>query len=125
ILEDTQRDQLSGRSAPWSGAGVQAAADSLAATREVIATLRPLLEGRGEALAPIETDMLLFGRVLGDVRRAHGGALPALSALTHDERQRVNGTLGLLLQSLSLVPDELVTQLPPKLPTIAEQEKMR
>ena len=43
ILEDAQRDMLSGAAAPYSGAGVRATAASLAATEAVIDTLRPLL----------------------------------------------------------------------------------
>ena len=47
ILEDAQRDMLSGVDAPWSGAGLRATADSLAATEFVVDTLKPLLDGRG------------------------------------------------------------------------------
>ncbi len=74
ILEDAQRDMLSGRAAPWSGAGVLATAASLAATEEVIGTLRPLLDGRGDALAPVQVEMARLAGALAAVRRAHGGA---------------------------------------------------
>ncbi len=121
ILEDAQRDMLSGRAAPWSGAGLQATADSLAATRAVIDTLRPLLDGRGDTLPPIDTELLVFGRTLNAVRRAHGGRLPALGAMTRAEHERVDGSLGLLLETLSAVPGTLETQLPPKIPSIASQ----
>jgi high-affinity iron transporter len=123
ILEDAQRDMLSGRSAPWSGAGVQATADSLAATREVIGTLRPLLDGRGDALVPVQTGMLALGRQLAAVRRAHGGAWPALGALRSGERERIDGSLGALLEALSGVPGSLETTLTPVIPTIAEQRR--
>jgi hypothetical protein len=43
ILEDAVRDLLSGTDVPWSGEGVLGTAAGLAATREVIATLKPLL----------------------------------------------------------------------------------
>jgi iron uptake system EfeUOB component EfeO/EfeM len=121
ILEDAQRDMLSGRAAPWSGAGLQATADSLAATRAVIDTLRPLLNGREDTLPRIEFQLLAFGRALARVRRAHGGRLPALGAMTRAERERVGGTLGVLLEALAAVPGTLETQLPPKVPSIASQ----
>ena len=43
ILEDAQRDLLSGTDVPWSGAGVLGTAAGVAATDEVIRTLMPLL----------------------------------------------------------------------------------
>jgi len=123
ILEDAQRDMLSGRAAPWSGAGLQATADSLAATRAVIDTLRPLLDGRGDTLPPIDTELLLFGRALERVRRAHGGRWPALDAMTRVEHEHVDGALGALLEALAAVPGTLETRLPPKIPSIASQER--
>lgn len=121
IMEDAQRDMISDRAAPWSGAGVRATADGLAATETVIDTLRPVLNGRGDALPPVDTWMLTFRGVLNDVRRAHGGTWPRLSDLSHAERQRVDGTLGALLEALSAVPGTLETALPPAVPTIASQ----
>ena len=51
ILEDVQRDRLTlGRP---SDSGVRATADGVAATRVVLATLTPLLNGRGDALSPV------------------------------------------------------------------------
>jgi iron uptake system EfeUOB component EfeO/EfeM len=123
ILEDAQRDMLSGRAAPWSGAGLQATADSLAATRAVIDTLRPLLNGRGDTLPPIDTESVAFGRALTAVRRAHGGRWPALGTMTRAEHERVGGALGALLEALAAVPGTLETQLPPKIPSIASQER--
>jgi high-affinity iron transporter len=122
IMEDAQRDMISDRAAPWSGAGVRATADGLAATETVIDTLRPVLNGRGEALPPVDTYMLRFRRVLDDVRRAHGGRWPRLPALSYEEHIRVNGTLGALLEALSSVPETLETTLPPAVPSIASQE---
>jgi high-affinity iron transporter len=123
IMEDAQRDMVSGRAAPWSGAGLRATADALAATETVIDTLRPVLNGRGDALPPVDTYITTFRGVLNDVRRAHGGAWPPLSALTHAEHARVDGTLGALLEALSAVPGTLETTLPPAVPTIASQEQ--
>lgn len=123
ILEDAQRDMLSGRAAPWSGAAVMATAASLAATEEVIGTLRPLLDGRGDALAPVQAEMAQLAGVLAAVRRAHGGVWPPLTALRPDERQRLDGTLGALLEALAGIPGSLETTLPPTIPTIAQQAR--
>jgi len=123
ILEDAQRDMLSGQAAPWSGAGVLATAASLDATEAVIGTLRPLLDGRGEALAPVQTQMAALARVLAAVRRAHGGAWPPLDALTRAEHERIDGALGALLEALAAVPGSLETTMTPTIPTIAEQAR--
>src|SRR5271155_2973583 len=45
ILEDAQRDLLSGNDVPWSGEGVLGTQAGLEATEEVISTLRPVLGG--------------------------------------------------------------------------------
>ena len=50
ILEDAARDLLSGVDLPWSQEGVLATAAGLQATQEVINTLRPLLDGREDAV---------------------------------------------------------------------------
>jgi high-affinity iron transporter len=118
ILEDAQRDQLSGAAARWSGAGVVATAGDLAATREVIATLRPVLSGRGETLPPVEYGLRAFGAQLRAIRRAHGGRLPAQDALRRREREALDGSLGALLEALSAVPGDLETQLPAAIPAI-------
>jgi len=123
ILEDAQRDMLSGRAAPWSGAAVMATAASLAATEEVIGTLRPLLDGRGDALGPVQVEMARLAGVLGSLRRAHGGAWPLLAALRPAEREQLDGTLGALLEALAGIPGSLETTLPPTIPTIAQQAR--
>jgi iron uptake system EfeUOB component EfeO/EfeM len=117
ILEDAQRDMLSGVAAPYSGAGVHATVASLEATEAVVATLRPLLASRG-ALAPIETGLLRLRRELGTIRRAHGGQWPGLDALEHSERQRLNGRLGAGLEILARLPHALETTLPPTIPEL-------
>jgi high-affinity iron transporter len=122
ILEDAQRDMLSGTQAPWSGAGLRATADSLAATEEVVSTLAPLLAGRGSVLPPVEVEEAAFGQVLAAVRRDHGGAYPPLDAMSQGEHERVDGALGSLLERLAAVPGALETEPPPEIPTIAAQE---
>jgi hypothetical protein len=102
---------------------VQATADSLAATREVIGTLRPVLRGRGDALPQVDTGMARLGARLATIRRAHGGRWPRLDQLSPAEREHLDGALGALLESLSGVPGSLETRLPPAIPTIATQRE--
>jgi iron uptake system EfeUOB component EfeO/EfeM len=123
ILEDAQRDQLSDVAAPWSGAGLRATADDLQATRTVIATLRPVLAGRGAVLQPVLFNLDAFGRRLTAVRRAHGGRWPTLSAMTPREHTAINGSLGALLEALSGVPGDLETVLPPAIPALPRPKK--
>jgi iron uptake system EfeUOB component EfeO/EfeM len=118
ILEDAQRDQLSDVAAPWSGAGLRATADDLQATRTVMATLHPILSGRGDVLIPVNFYMKDLGKRLSAVSRAHHGRWPAVSAMTQREHASINGSLGALLEALSGVPGDLETQLPPAVPAI-------
>jgi high-affinity iron transporter len=117
ILEDAQRDFLSGRAAPWSGAGVAATVAALDATDEVLRTLRPLLRGRGSVLDAVDLRLGELRGVLGDLRRDHGGT-PVLDALGRAERARLNGALGAALEALGGVPGDLETTLPPDVPAI-------
>ena len=55
ILEDAQRDLLSGADVPWSGEGLLATDAGLEATKEVVSTLRGLLirsGGDGSVVEP-------------------------------------------------------------------------
>jgi iron uptake system EfeUOB component EfeO/EfeM len=123
ILEDAQRDMLSNVDAPWSGAGLRATYDSLAATEFVIGTLRPLLDGRDSTVEPVEVEMARFRQVLEQVRREDGGEWPPLEAMTVLQHERVNGELGSLLERLDAVPGALEVKRTRPVPTIAEQAK--
>ncbi len=123
ILEDAQRDMLSGSQAPWSGAGLRATADSLAATEEVVSTLSPLLAGRGSVLEPVRVETAAFGRVLAAVRQRHGDRWPRLGQLSQAEHERVDGALGSLLERLAAIPGALETERVGGVPTIAAQEQ--
>jgi high-affinity iron transporter len=116
ILEDAQRDMLSGAATPYSGAGVHATAASLEATEAVVGTLRAVLAERS-ALTPIETGLLRLRRELRAIHRAHGG-WPALDDLSRAERQGLNGRLGAGLELLAQLPGALETVYPPAIPPI-------
>jgi high-affinity iron transporter len=118
ILEDAQRDMLSDVSAPWSGAGVRATADGAAATHEVIATLVPLLSGRGDALAEVQYALAQLTDELAHLRRAHHGRWPTVRSLGRRQHELLDGRLGAVLEALSAVPGALETQLAPAIPPI-------
>jgi iron uptake system EfeUOB component EfeO/EfeM len=125
ILEDAQRDMLSGVDAPWSGAGLRATADSLAATEFVVKTLKPLLNGRGGAIEPVENELTRFRADLERVRHDHGGEWPRLEALSQAQHERVDGGLGSLLQRLDDIPGALEVKRSKPVPTIAEQARLQ
>jgi len=112
ILEDAQRDQLSGRAARWSGAGVTATAAGLVATERVMATLSTTLAGRGSAQQTVATRLGELRRRLASLRRAHGGVYPTLHQLTPAQDARLDGSLGAALEALALVPGALETTRP-------------
>ncbi|HEY4277114.1 MAG TPA: EfeM/EfeO family lipoprotein, partial [Conexibacter sp.] len=89
ILEDAQRDLLSGTRLPWSGQGVRATSAALDATVTVIETLRPLVGAREDALVPVDVGIAGLRRALADVRRAHGGGWPTVAQLSVRERARL------------------------------------
>ena len=123
ILEDAQRDMLSDVDAPWSGAGLRATFDSLAATEFVVRTLRPLLNGRDSTIEPVETEEARFHQTLEQVRKENGGEWPTLEQVTPEQHARVDGGLGSLLERLSAIPGALETVRTRPVPTIAEQKR--
>ena len=111
ILEDVQRDRMG------DATGVRATADSVAATREVIATLHDLLAGRGDALQTVDSRLTQLETTLALIRREHG-AWPAPASLPRAEHQRLLGQLGAALEALANVPGALETTLPPAIPAL-------
>jgi high-affinity iron transporter len=118
ILEDAQRDLLSGTDVPWSGAGVLGTAAGLAATEEVITTLTPLLEVRDSTLLDVNNWLDRLQRVLGQLRAEHGGSWPSLGQLTLTQREELSGTLAGALGPLSQVPGSLETTPTPVIPKL-------
>jgi iron uptake system EfeUOB component EfeO/EfeM len=119
ILEDAQRDFLSGLDVPWSGAGVAGTAAAVAATDEVIDTLAPLMSGRDNTLIEVDNELALMRATLARIRGEHGGSWPALSQLTIAQREALNAATAGALVQLQEVPGTLETaQLaqPPSLP---------
>jgi iron uptake system EfeUOB component EfeO/EfeM len=109
ILEDAMRDQLSGREAPWSGAGVLGTAAGAAATTEVIRTLAPILSQRENVLATVRADLGSLRATLAAIQHGHGGALPTTAQLTQDQSEQLDASLGQALEGLAQVPGALET----------------
>jgi iron uptake system EfeUOB component EfeO/EfeM len=116
ILEDAQRDFLSGTDVPWSGEGVLATASGVAATDEIVQTLSPLLDG--DLLVTLQTDDMTVHQTLDMLRRANGGTLPTLAELSMRQREQLDAAVGALLEQLQEIPGELETVPAPPTPRL-------
>jgi hypothetical protein len=124
ILEDAQRDFMSGADVPWSGAGVLGTEEDVVATREVISTLVPLLQGRDNTLVEAQNWLGQLQGVLISVRRP-GGGWPAVDQLSTTQRERIDGSLAGTLGALAEIPGTLETADVPVIPSIAAEEARR
>jgi hypothetical protein len=115
ILEDAQRDLMSGVDVPWSGQGVLGTAAGVAATRELLATVEPIMSGRGNAYG---TSEYWLGRLTAALRRVQlpDGRYPSLHQLSSRQLQLIDGVLAGTLSALQQVPATLETVNPPKIP---------
>lgn len=114
ILEDAVRDLLSGADVPWSGEGVLGTAAGLAATKEVLATLRPLTH----AIPYLASDLQGLQSELASLAAAHGGTLPTNAELTKSQTEALDGAIGQALEGLAQVPGLLETAAPATTPKI-------
>jgi iron uptake system EfeUOB component EfeO/EfeM len=125
IIEDAQRDLLSGMDVPWSGQGVLGTAASLAATEEVFHTLEPLISGRENTEGEVRTELSMLSGVLGSISRHHGG-YPSLAELGSYEHEQLNGYVAGALSALEQMPGVLETEARrpvPKLPEPSRTER--
>jgi iron uptake system EfeUOB component EfeO/EfeM len=124
ILEDAQRDQLSGADVPYSGEGALATEAGLEATEEVISTLGPVfrVDARVVLLPALATEFAALRSALASIAAAHGGRLPSNGQLTQPQSELLDGTLGGVLEALSQVPDELETEALPRIPQIPRRD---
>jgi hypothetical protein len=93
-------------------------AAGLTATQEVIGTLVPLLQGRDNTLAEVQSALPQLQGVLNGLRAAHHGTYPSLGELTAAEHERLDGTMADTLGALALVPGTLETTSLPVIPKI-------
>jgi hypothetical protein len=124
ILEDAQRDLLSGSDVPWSGAGVLGTEAGVVATRELLATVKPILEGRDNSYGQSENWLDQLQATLLGVRHAHRG-WPTLRELTIAQRERVDAALAGTLAALEQVPGALETKTIDAFPSIPQKRKGR
>lgn len=117
ILEDAVRDLLSGTDVPWSQQGVLGTAAGLVATREVITTLRPLIN-----MAVVDTELGHLNTVLEALAKAHGGTLPTNSELSQEQSETLDAAVGEALEALAPVPGSLETTKVPTTPTIPARD---
>ena len=116
ILEDAQRDLMSGVDVPWSGQGVLGTAAGVAATRELLSTLKPLMVGRGNAYGTSEYWLARLRTALRSVRLSNG-EWPSLHRLAPRQLQLIDGTLAGTLTALQQIPGTLETTNIPDIPT--------
>ncbi|HUB76833.1 MAG TPA: EfeM/EfeO family lipoprotein [Solirubrobacteraceae bacterium] len=110
ILEDAQRDLMSGLEVPWSGEGVLGTAAGIAATREVVGTLASVLKPRDSAYYASEDELALLASAFAQVRDEHGGSWPTLGELSDSQRELLDGRLAGALGALQMLPGALETK---------------
>ncbi len=116
IVEDAQRDLMSGMDVPWSHQGVLGTAAALAAVEEVFHTLKPLLSGRENTEGEVENWLLRLHGLFASMRK--GGSYPTLDQMGEDEHERFNGYVAGALSALEMVPSTLETEAYVAPPTI-------
>jgi iron uptake system EfeUOB component EfeO/EfeM len=123
ILEDAQRDLLSGADVPWSGEGVLGTQAGLQASEEVILTLRPLLRGEASLVPSVTNEFTALRSALASIAAAHGGHLPSNAQLSQQQSELLDGTLGGTLEALAQVPGALETEPVRQIPQIPQDEE--
>ncbi|HTW41745.1 MAG TPA: EfeM/EfeO family lipoprotein [Solirubrobacteraceae bacterium] len=124
IIEDDQRDLLSGMDVPWSRQGVLGTAAGLAATEEVFHTLEPLLSGRENTEGEVRVELLMLHGVLASMRARHHGQYPNLSGLSIYEHEQLNGYVAGALSALEEMPGTLETKVRPPVPRLPEPSRV-
>ena len=110
ILEDALRDHLSGIDDQGSGDAYPETFADLQVTRVVLGELAPLITARAPGLLPAAQAQLNALQTALLATQVHG-RWTTLSSASLATRQRVDGTIGALLETLSSVPDLL--EVPP------------
>jgi iron uptake system EfeUOB component EfeO/EfeM len=123
ILEDAVRDLLSGTDVPLSGEGVLATDAGLDATKEVFQTLRPLLKGRENVSLIVPIELASLQSTMSSLADQHGGQLPSDGALTQQQSEQLNSSMGAALEALAQVPGALETEPSPQIPSIPKRDE--
>jgi hypothetical protein len=109
IIEDAQRDLMSGMDVPWSHQGVLGTAAALVSVEEVFHTLKPLLSGRENTEGEVEYWLLRLHGLFASMR--HHDNYPTLTQMGTEEHERFNGYVAGALGALEMVPSTLETEL--------------
>jgi hypothetical protein len=109
IVEDAQRDLMSGMDVPWSHQGVLGTAAALASVEEVFHTLKPLLSGRENTEGEVEYWLKRLHGLFASMD--HHGSYPTLTGMSEAEHERFNGYVAGALGALQMVPSTLETEL--------------
>ncbi len=109
ILEDTQRDVLSGDDDYGSGTSLAQATADLQGDQVVLGDLKGLLDQRAPRLLPVaEPELHSLAQAIQSTK-VNGQWVP-LSALTPTERETINADIGQVLETLAPIPDLLEVQ---------------
>jgi iron uptake system EfeUOB component EfeO/EfeM len=108
IIEDAQRDLMSGMDVPWSHQGVLGTAAALTSVEEVFDTLKPLLSGRENTEGEVEYWLIRLHGLFASLR--HHGSYPTLTQMSEQEHERFNGYVAGALGALEMVPSTLETE---------------
>lgn len=100
ILENTLQFELTGQTDYGSGSNLATAQANLAGDREVVSVLRPLLASRFPGLSDVDNWSARFGALLDGLRQPDG-SWPPISQVPQQTREKLNGTLGQLVEDLS------------------------
>ena len=107
ILEDALRDHLTGVSDQGAHSGYAATASDVEATPPVLRELEPLLAPRvPDLVSTARRELDDITKALDAVKRPDG-TYPPLEAPPLAWRQKINGTVGQALETLSAVPNLL------------------
>ncbi|MFE4754894.1 iron uptake transporter permease EfeU [Streptomyces mirabilis] len=107
ILENTLHRELSGNADYGSGTELATTEANLDGTRELLTLLRPLIDKRNAKVIPaVDTWMRRTEQLVLD-QRAEDGTWTPLDKLSDTDRQRLDGSVGQLLEELAPIPDLL------------------
>jgi high-affinity iron transporter len=107
ILENTLHRELSGNADYGSGTELATTEANLDGTRELLDLLRPLIDKRNAQVTPAVGTWMKRTERLVIAQRAKDGTWTPLDKLAVTDRQRLDGSLGRLLEELAPIPDLL------------------
>ncbi|MCT9107367.1 FTR1 family protein [Streptomyces mirabilis] len=107
ILENTLHRELSGNADYGSGTELATTEANLDGTRELLTLFRPLIDKRNVKVIPAVDTWMRRTEQLVLAQRAEDGTWTPLDKLSDTDRQRLDGSVGQLLEELAPIPDLL------------------